>query len=61
MKLKLNINFSGYKKGTIIRVNAIDGIPVEKFWRDRLKDSAIDKCVEIVEVKKTKLIKKKDK
>ena len=26
----------------------IDGIPTDRFWRNRIKDSAIDNCVEIV-------------
>ena len=25
-----------------------NGIPLDKFWRDRLRDSAVDNCVELI-------------
>jgi hypothetical protein len=31
-----------------VEVADIDGVPSDRFWRNRLKDSAIDNCVEIV-------------
>jgi hypothetical protein len=59
MKLKLNQNLKfknkEYKKDSIIEVEDVDNIPTDLFWRNRLKDSAIDNCVEIV------LTQKKDK
>ena len=62
MKLKLNIDILEYRKGQVITVKAINGQPIDRFWRDRLKDSAIDNCVEVVvESKKVKTTKKKDK
>ena len=54
MKLKLNCDLNGHKKGTIIKVNDNNGIPLDSFWRRRLKDAEIDNCVEIVEVSKPK-------
>jgi hypothetical protein len=53
MKLKLNQNLSTPKgkllKGAIISLECdAKKIPLEIFWRKRLKDSAIDNCVEIV-------------
>jgi hypothetical protein len=47
MKLKIH-NVSGYQPGSIISVDDIDGVPAERFWRNRLKDAKIDNCVEIV-------------
>ena len=53
MKLKIN-NVRGYSG--IIDVADNNGIPVERFWRNRLKDAGIDNCVEVVKprAKKTK-------
>lgn len=52
MKLKLNQDLKTPKgklvKDSIIEVADIDGVPTDKFWRNRIKDSAIDNCVEIV-------------
>ena len=52
MNLKLNQDLKTPKgklvKGSTIEVADIDGVPTDKFWRDRIKDSAIDNCVEIV-------------
>lgn len=52
MKLKLNANLKGNKAGTVIEVADNNGIPLDNFWARRLKDSAIDNCVEIVKDKK---------
>ena len=58
MQLKLNVDINTVKgkkkKGDIIELKADENnIPLDRFWRDRLKDSKIDKCVEIV-IKKSK-------
>lgn len=64
-KLKINKSIStphGKKlKGSIVSV-ACDSrnIPLNSFWRARLKDSAIDGCVEFVEDKPL-ITKKKNK
>lgn len=51
MKLKLNQDLKTPKgkliKDSIVEVVDIDGVPSDRFWRNRLKDSAIDNCVEI--------------
>ena len=46
MKLKIN-NVSGYSGIVTIQTNGA-GIPLEKFWRKRLKDAETDNCVEVV-------------
>lgn len=39
----------GYKAGQEVKVTAVeDGIPLLKFWRDRLRDAEIDDCVEVI-------------
>ncbi len=52
MKIKLNMDLKNFKKGQIIDVPAKDGIATNQFWRNRIKDSAIDKCVEVLVEKK---------
>lgn len=60
MKLKLNqnIKFSGkvFNKDTIIEVDVdANNVPLEQFWRRRLKDSLIDNCVEVVKESKEEI------
>lgn len=59
MKIKLNQNLSTPKgklnKGDIIEIEDINEEPLDHFWRNRLKDSTIDNCIEII------LTNKKDK
>jgi len=45
-KLKIN-NVLGYS-GTITIQTDKYGVPLQKFWRNRLKDAELDECVEIV-------------
>ena len=45
MKLKVN-NVPGFSGTIDIEDNG--GIPVDRFWRNRLKDAEIDNCVEVV-------------
>ena len=58
MKLKLNQDLKTPKgklvKDSVIEVADIDGVPTDRFWRNRLKDSAIDNCVEIINKKDKK-------
>lgn len=57
MKLKIN-NVPGYS-GTINVTICPNGVPCDKFWRNRLKDAQIDGCVEVIEEKPTKIVKEK--
>jgi hypothetical protein len=58
MQIKINQNFAGHKEGDIIEIQSHQGIPLENFWRRRLRDSAIDGCCEIVKEKKSRTTKK---
>ena len=52
MRIKLNQNLNTPKgklnKDDIIEIDDINGEPVDHFWRNRLKDSAIDNCIEVI-------------
>lgn len=44
-----------FAKGQKVRVETDKNrIPLDKFWRDRLKDAEVDGCVSIVSEKKSK-------
>lgn len=59
MKIKLNTDLNGFKKNRIIDIKAdSEGTAIDPFWRERLKDSEIDNCVEIVIEEKSKLSKR---
>ena len=49
IKIKTNMPLPGYPEGSVVPV-PVDaaGIPINKFWRDRLRDAELDNCVEIV-------------
>ena len=53
IKIKLNTNLQGYKKGDIISVPARDGKISDTYWHRRLIDAAIDNCIELVTPEKT--------
>tara|TARA_B100000497_G_C7687141_1_gene416693 strand:- start:180 stop:428 length:249 start_codon:yes stop_codon:yes gene_type:complete len=57
MKLKLNADLASNKSGDIVEVRESFGIPTSKYWRQRIKDSAVDNCVEII--KQKKIVRKK--
>ena len=52
--LKLNFDLAGNKTGSIIQIEVdkvvinkkAEYIPIKRYWRDRLKDAALDNCVE---------------
>lgn len=52
-ELKLNAPLRGLPAGHVERIKVIDGVPVDRYWRRRLKDATIDNCVEIL-IPKTK-------
>ena len=48
-RLQLNTNLRGQVKGTVVKIKVDKaGTPVERYWRDRVRDSKIDSCVEFV-------------
>jgi hypothetical protein len=62
IKIKINKPLKNYKVDTVITVKAgKDHLPIDPYWRNRLKDAEIDNCISIVkksvqnESKKTKI------
>jgi hypothetical protein len=61
MKVKLNKNIAPYKAGREINIACDEhNIPLEKFWRDRLKDSEIDNCLTVISEEKVNTKSKKE-
>jgi len=57
IKIKINKNLPNFSAGTELTLSVDDfGTPFDNFWRNRLKDSSIDNCIEII--KSTKKSKK---
>ena len=54
MKIKLNVDLGGFVAGQEIKLDAINGIPKDPFWRARIKDSDRDKCITILKSKSKK-------
>lgn len=51
--LKLNYAMRGHQAGDVVQVEVDkDGVPVDRYWRDRLKEAPHDKCAKWVETKK---------
>lgn len=47
-RLKINTPLRGYDAGAEINIKTDKkGVPVDPYWRNRVKDAAIDGCVEI--------------
>ena len=60
MKIKLNLDLKGFKKGTILNLKEKGGIVLEQYWRNRIRDSRFDNCITIInEIEKKE--KKKEK
>ena len=51
MKIKLNVSMRGFHAEQEITIGDENGIPLDPFWRRRLKDAEIDNSVEIVQTK----------
>lgn len=60
MKLKIKVAMMGHKVDEIIDIADKNGIPKDKFWRNRVADSALDGCVEIVDNRKKSKQEKSD-
>jgi hypothetical protein len=59
IRVKIIKPIADYNVGSTVEViTNINHTPLEKFWRDRLKDAKIDGCVEIVKKNPGKPVKK---
>lgn len=53
--LKLNADLHGYKKGSRVKVECgTNNMPLNREWRNRVRDSASDGCVTIEEIESDK-------
>lgn len=49
LKIKLNRPLRGFQTGHEMRINVDkNGIPFDRYWRDRFKDAPIDNCLEVI-------------
>jgi hypothetical protein len=54
MKIKIK-NVRGYFPDQIITIQTDSaGIPLEQFWRKRLKDACVDNCIEVITTSESK-------
>ncbi len=61
IKIKIEDDIPGYKKGQIVNVDSdINGVPKTLFWRRRLRDSKIDGRIKIIDPPKEKTPKRKE-
>lgn len=56
IKIKIN-NVPGFSGVVTVQADE-NGLPLESFWRRRLKDAETDNCVEVVKPRKTSKRKK---
>lgn len=49
MKILINKPLRGYPVGHQLKIKTDkNGIPLERYWRDRIKDASIDGCITII-------------
>ena len=52
-QFRVNANLLNVKAGAVISLDVdAHGVPLDRFWRRRLKDAAIDNCIEAVAPKR---------
>lgn len=52
IKIRLNTPLRGLPEGIEMNIKTDkEGTPLEKYWRDRMKDAPIDNCIEVVKTK----------
>lgn len=49
MMIQINKPVRGYQVGHRLKIKTDkNGVPLERYWRDRFKDAPIDGCIEII-------------
>ncbi len=59
-EIKLNAPLKGLRAGDVISVGFVGNVPNSQYWRDRLKDSKIDNCIEVLPASAAKTKKKRN-
>ena len=50
----------GIKAGGKVEVECKNGVPVDRYWRNRFRDATIDNCISLPAKKSTKKIEPKE-
>lgn len=59
IKLELNADMRGHRKGSIIEVQTDHKqVPLDPYWRARLKDAEIDNSVKVIKPSRKKKMRK---
>lgn len=59
MIIKINKKLKSHEIGDEIKLESVNGVPVDYYWAKRLSDSKIDNCITVIKSKKKKGSKKK--
>lgn len=52
MKIKILKELKAHKSGDVVSIKVDNhGVPLERYWRNRISDSRMDKCIEIIKDK----------
>ena len=52
-KIKLNAPLKNHPAGHVLSIDTDkDGVPLSRYWRDRLKDAKSDGCIELIKDQK---------
>lgn len=52
-KIRLNAPLKQYPSGHVLSIDTDkDGVPLSRYWRDRLKDAQEDGCIELIKEQK---------
>jgi hypothetical protein len=54
---KTDVNLHGLKPDATMEIKTLRGMPVDRVWRNRLRDASIDNCIEVVSPTKPKGVK----
>lgn len=55
VEYKINKPIAKHRKDDTVRIKCdLDGVPLDRYWRDRLKDAKVDNCMEMLKDKKKK-------
>jgi hypothetical protein len=50
VRIKIKSPLKNYKPGDVLTITVYkEGIPIIRYWRDRLKDAKIDGCIELIQ------------
>ncbi len=48
LNIEILMDFGPYTKGQKLKIDAKKGIPLDVYWRKRVRDSSIDGCIKVI-------------